>query len=270
MKTDIISTNLYEFAYIPSKWFDMLNYLSSIAIKENWKYKNVYEDKRNQETPILENYIYHTFSRLAYERNRSCDEDKNTKIFITDNIACFNTGLFNRNYKPIYTFFEKNNRLDSDLEWVLKGFHTDSSQELIRFGTLPSRANYFDSLSDLIYDTKLDLRINTEHILDNPTNRDRIPKGVRHLPTLPMLFEGAVQMAKKKIEANYNVAVPQYYQDQIQFLIPISLLDMEKVDLVLAVTRRGSYYTGTTCLTMDMAYNNARLIAKPSSEWLGY
>jgi hypothetical protein len=83
-----------------------------------------------------------------------------------------------------------------------------------------------------------------------------------------MLFDGAVQLAKKKIESNYKVAVPQYYQGKIQFLLPICLLDMEKVDLALAVTKQNGYYTGNTCLTMDMAYNNARLIAKPGDEWL--
>lgn len=28
------------------------------------------------------------------------------------------------------------------------------------------------------------------------------------------------------------------------------------------------YYQGHTCLTLDMAYNNARLIARPNSDWL--
>ena len=36
----------------------------------------------------------------------------------------------------------------------------------------------------------------------------------------------------------------------------------------LTVTKVGNYYQGHTCLTLDMAYNNARLIAKPESNWL--
>ena len=36
----------------------------------------------------------------------------------------------------------------------------------------------------------------------------------------------------------------------------------------LAVGKDGGIYTGHTCLTLDMAYNNARLIAKPESDWL--
>ena len=40
-------------------------------------------------------------------------------------------------------------------------------------------------------------------------------------------------------------------------------------DLALAVSREGNVYMASTCLTLDMAYNNARLLARPDSEWLG-
>ena len=31
---------------------------------------------------------------------------------------------------------------------------------------------------------------------------------------------------------------------------------------------KNGYYQGHTCITLDMAYNNARIIAKPESNWL--
>ena len=31
---------------------------------------------------------------------------------------------------------------------------------------------------------------------------------------------------------------------------------------------KGGYYQATTCLSMQMAYTDARLIAKPESNWL--
>lgn len=264
----IIDTNLYSFAMVLPQWYDMLDYLATIALPEKWDYNISRPDKKNQKTPILENYICHTFSRLAFERNQLEEDKKNSKLFIDDNIVCFNTGLFNRNYKAIYAYFEKNKNTSSKVNWALRGFHTDTSKELINIDYTPARANYFENITDLVYNTKLDLRINTEHILDNPANRERIPESIRSLNTLPVLFDGAIHLAKKKIEANYKVAVPQYFQEQIQFLIPICLIDMEIVDLALAVSKKDTYYTGNTCLTMDMAYNNARLIAKPSTEWL--
>ena len=50
----------------------------------------------------------------------------------------------------------------------------------------------------------------------------------------------------------------------------IYFINPQTPDLALACEKKedGSCYLGRTCLTMEMAYNNARLIAKPESEWL--
>ena len=75
---------------------------------------------------------------------------------------------------------------------------------------------------------------------------------------------------KKKVTANYKIAVPQYFDGKIQLLLPLYLLEKSQPDLALVVTKNqlGNSYQGHTCLTMQMAYNNARLIAKPDSNWL--
>ena len=85
-----------------------------------------------------------------------------------------------------------------------------------------------------------------------------------------MLFDGAVKRAKHMIDANYKTAVPQYYKGRIQLLIPICLVSESVPDLALVVSKNdaGNQYLGHTCLTLDMAYNNARLIARPDSAWL--
>ena len=41
-----------------------------------------------------------------------------------------------------------------------------------------------------------------------------------------------------------------------------------QVDLALTVSREGDVYLASTVLTLDMAYNNARLVARPDSDWL--
>ena len=227
-------------------------------------------DRKNQKNPILENYIFHTFQRLAWERNnlQVTPDKKNTKIFIKDDKACFNTGLFTKNYQPIYGYFEKND-IPEKQHWVLKGFFDDYSFNLSTFEPLPVRAEYFNDIGDLIYDTKLSLRVQISHILDNPENKSRLPEELQEAKNLTILFDGAIKLAEKKIQANYKVAVPQYYQNNIQILIPISLRDPDIVDLALTVSKSDAgYYSGSTCLTMDMAYNNARLIARPDSDWL--
>ena len=85
-----------------------------------------------------------------------------------------------------------------------------------------------------------------------------------------MLFDGAIKRAKLMIDANCKTAVPQYYKGRIQLLIPICLVSENVPDLALVVSKNavGNQYLGHTCLTLDMAYNNARLIARPDSAWL--
>lgn len=84
------------------------------------------------------------------------------------------------------------------------------------------------------------------------------------------LFNGAIETAKRMLEANYKTAIPQFYRGKIQLLVPICLQAPNKPDLALTCvkTEDKSKYLGRTCLTLEMAYNNARLIAKPESNWL--
>lgn len=39
-------------------------------------------------------------------------------------------------------------------------------------------------------------------------------------------------------------------------------------ELALAVQKKDGYYAGRTCLTLEMAYNNARLIIRPEKNWI--
>jgi Domain of unknown function (DUF3825) len=70
------------------------------------------------------------------------------------------------------------------------------------------------------------------------------------------------------VKRNYKTAIPQYYDASIQLLLPLSLTDPSKADLALVVERFSDFYRASTCLTLDMAYNNARQLAKPDRDWL--
>ena len=82
------------------------------------------------------------------------------------------------------------------------------------------------------------------------------------------ILNGAIDTMKKRVSANYKLAVPQYYDGKIQLLLPLCLLSDTIPDVAITVTKTETCYQGHTCLTLDMAYNNARLIAKPESNWL--
>jgi hypothetical protein len=80
--------------------------------------------------------------------------------------------------------------------------------------------------------------------------------------------------AKFRVEQNYKTAVPQFYwlpndeAGRLQLLLPLALEDIARADLALSVDRVGDVYRAATVLTLDMACNNARLIARPDREWL--
>ncbi len=253
-------TPFYMFCYLP-EYDKQIENLVNLARPERWD--NLH-DPQSRPHQVLINYINHTFMRLM-ELN---DPTTNNYIYSDEQLFCFDTGLFTRNFESIYALLVPNTP-GYNAQWKLKGFYKESSYELRPIGALPSRASYFDNFDDIVYDTRLDLRINMDHILEDEKNRMRIPEQYRDAPNLPMLFKGgALEYAKIRIKENYKAAVPQYFNGRIQFLIPISLGDPAVVDLSLAVGKEGGVYTGHTCLTLDMAYNNARLIAKPESDWL--
>lgn len=82
------------------------------------------------------------------------------------------------------------------------------------------------------------------------------------------LLNGTIDDAKKRLKRNYKTAIPQYYNGNIQLLLPICLMSKSKADLALVIENCDGNYRASTCLTLDMAINNARLIAKPDDEWL--
>lgn len=51
-------------------------------------------------------------------------------------------------------------------------------------------------------------------------------------------------------------------------MLPICLTDMEQPDLAMTLNVMEGYYLGNTCLTLEMAYLNARLLCKPVAWWL--
>ena len=86
--------------------------------------------------------------------------------------------------------------------------------------------------------------------------------------TVQTFLKGAIDNARQRVRRNYKTAIPQYYQGAVQLLLPMCLSAPGKADLALVVSHHGDFYRASTCLTLDMAYNNARLLARPDRDWL--
>ena len=111
--------------------------------------------------------------------------------------------------------------------------------------------------SDLVFDTKLPVVPQYEHIFDDEENVQRLPSAVRESGMRVQLFDGALQQTRRILESDYKAAIPQYYNHSIQLLIPICLQNPGIPDLALACmkTPDGTKYLGRTCLTLRMAYH---------------
>lgn len=241
---------LYNYMY----WGDydkQMEVLANMALPEVWDVegKGVYF--------ILKNYMKYTYWRLR----------KEGKVVENERYCLFNTGLFTTYYEPIYVYGEENE--DGSPGWKFINFMTEYELGSIGIGEYPERADYFADPSLLVFDWRCRINVQYRHILEDEENRNRLPDNVLNNDRPLDILKGVIDTAIKKIMSNYKLAVPQYFNGTIQLLIPLYFTNSEKPDLALVLTKMdGSYYQGHTCLTMEMAYNNARLIAKPESNWL--
>ena len=260
----ITNENIFDFC-VAYDWKKRIDALELELVEERWTFSRIKEGAKNNKNPILENFIKHTFKRV-YQLTQTSNEY--VSVSHEGDFACFNLGLFTKQYERVYFLLKKLTSPVEGKEWGFQGFEKESSPALYCFDDLPKKASLINCLEDLIFDVNCEIRINAAHILSTPENVARLPEDLQKAENLQTLFEGAVQLAIKKVEANYKLAVPQYYDGRIQFLLPLSLRDLETVDIVMAVSKIGKFYRGNTCLTLDMAYNNARLLAKPDAPWL--
>jgi hypothetical protein len=263
--------NLFDFAWIPARRADVpankayesrLKEFADRAQVEDWSFDEA------QPYGILGNYLRYTFKRISQETKVEEGTDASGA-----RVAAFNTGLFTPNYEAICAFFEAN-RDPSRQPWVLRDFVVESDRRMAFFRNRPRAPRYFDKPAELIYDPDRDLIPNLDHILDE--NVDRYPADLRKNPhRRRMMLQGAVPDAGKRAQMNYKVAVPQFYfghegleQGRIQLLLPLCFSDPCRADLALVVEREETAYRAFTVLPLDRAYSNARLIAKPETDWL--
>lgn len=229
-------------AYFNVNWNEYTETIAKLAQKESWP-NETYPDNK-----ILTNYMVHTYKKLTSEKNVITNRD----------YGIFNTGLFTEFYQPIYAYHDKD------------GLQFLTAYDLgnMNISERPPKANYFEDPSLLLFDWHYEININYKHILKDLDNIERLPDKLKDTKNILNNLNGSIETMKKRISANYKLAIPQYYENKIQLLLPLCLEDDETPSLALAVTKVGNFYQGHTCLTLDMAYNNARLIAKPESNWL--
>jgi hypothetical protein len=283
---------IFDFAKV-ADWEDRLHSLAELAEQERWQYLFVPSESK---VPVLENYIKQTFIR--------CHDQQ--KVSVSDNLSCFNTGLLTSGHEEIFGIFTISENYDrtkpisgDNKKWWLKQWVRSGDRILTDFMELPPMAEYWSDSRELVFDPKLQVQLNLDHIVKDNLNRfpeelggkvgkDGIPTDIGAASidddvseqssgsdgtTVPLAtrnaLEGAMKHSIRLAQRNYRVAVPQFYWGKIQLLLPLYLRDSSRPSLALTLERNGGWYRAATVLYTDWAYSHARLLARPNSEWLG-
>ncbi|MBP3556303.1 MAG: DUF3825 domain-containing protein [Thermoguttaceae bacterium] len=307
---------LADWAVVAPERFDEL---AKLALPEKWRFGDAKPAPGEPRFPILESYIKYTFRQLAFERK--------LEIAPTEDVAAFNTGLFDRKFDPIFAFFRKNVGAEPQ-PWRLSSFavaaeNADGKELVARFEPLPKRARFFERREDLVFDGDAAILCDVEHCLvenvarlpseflrrycssafltleidgetrtlddvaarpeKDPARRryfkaleKRLP-GSSELFEMKLRFDAAVELAKKRVAANFRTAVPSFNprKRNVCYLLPLTLTARreapERADVALVVERlpETGVYQGHTVYTLDTAYKTARLTARLGGEnWL--
>lgn len=250
-----VPTDLRQFAYFPN-WSQALMHLTQLALPERWSFNL----QTSHQYPILKYYLLETFKLIASQRNQM--PHPANKIIVSEDVACFNTGLFSRQYSNIYALFYANQKSFQPQPWIFKAFTTEKS--LHQFSELPVRVTFYHHITDLVYNPELPVSLDFDPMLNHS-----ILKLLSSYTSCDVkkALDQALRVAINKIKINNKLPIPHYYDGQIRFLLPLSFQE-DTIDLALSVILKDSTYHGTDLLPLEIAYQSARLISPLDDHWL--
>lgn len=249
------------------------NIYDMLLVKESWK-----STDKNR----LRFYIKSMMEKVAYEQSKDESLVGNGYILSGSKKKCvFNTGLIDIYNNDIYILDSSNDEkrfgskilsiVESKASLVGSGF---AREHLIN---MPRPIKFYDNKSSLVLDASIDdidlsdgARLN--HIIKERI--DRFPDKYRDMPidVISGMIKTAIDKAIQQSDRDYKYIVPMYNikMNKIQYLAPLylesSISDVPELAVVIG-SNSGFYYVYTV-LSIDTAYDNARLICKPSDSWL--
>lgn len=295
--------DLYDWAWIPLRSIGSVStaiaQLADMALDEDWRYKDQY-DLDVDKYGVLRSYIRFTFTRLSHEGKITEGEDY--AVFNTGLVD----RLYKPIYAFFEKNSDQHRQPWKWKSFCVAGQGHDGKLLNRVFSSLPLSARYFENIDDIYFDSDAPFSEDIDHIVLDGIRRNRYPHDFlneyaggfsfeeyqadadAYLSSLAKrindddaLFrklynrlEAAIKLAQARARWNYRAVVPQYYpkHNKMSFLLPIALLEDTKIDAALVVQAErvdGELkYQGYTIFPLSFAYRNARLVAKPISDWL--
>lgn len=292
---------LTDWAYLGSM-DALVENLSDFALDEKWGFER---DGEPKEYSILKSYLTYTFYRLQSEGKVLEDEEKGIAAFNTGLVdptyeaiyACFSPSNMEQpwrfeafckagsklwgkklvaSFDPLpqrAAYFEKkedllfdgNRTLQRDADHILLD-NIDRLPEAFLAEELRGADDAIEALSRAV-----GAQDDSSKKAAYDELREAVESNVRIKRRLINRLDDAIELAQKRVEWNFKTAVPAFYptKNAMSLLLPLDLTENDQPDVALVVELMESgAYIGQTILTMKMAYNNARLICRPDSDWL--
>lgn len=280
----------------------MIESLADYALDEKWGFD---QDEDSKDYSILRSYLMYTFYRLQSENKVLEDSDKGIAAFNTGLVdptyeaiyACFSPSSSGcpwrfeafckagskqwgkklvASFDPLpqrASYFEKkedllfdgNRTLQRDVDHILLD-NIDRLPEAFLAEELRGSSDALEALSRAVdADDDASKKVAYDEL------REAVEDNAKVKRRLINRLDDAIELAQKRVEWNFKTAVPAFYptKNTMSLLLPLDLTENDRPDVALVVELMESgAYIGQTILTMKMAYNNARLISRPDSDWL--
>ncbi|MAI23422.1 MAG: hypothetical protein CL828_05130 [Crocinitomicaceae bacterium] len=281
---------LFDFAFVPN-YPEPLDRLKALAANEHW----------GKGGRMLRSYFNHMFDKVIEDGLLSIHPDGQSAVFHTGLLTRSNQDIY-----AVFVPNERDDAQDWFFRGFSTSDGLGLGDILQRYDELPVRPRFITRAEQAFYAPQSGLpecawlglleenvsRIPRQLIHDATEDRILLPdlrevgkdaymdcleEAARRLrddegmDLLVQWFEAALDRALDLLHMDYKLAVPAWHAKGkcVALMLPLQVRQRD-TNVVLAVKwdAQKEYYVGINLLTMEMAYNNARLIARPEASWL--
>ncbi|MBO73756.1 MAG: hypothetical protein CMD33_00610 [Flavobacteriales bacterium] len=281
---------LFDFAFVPN-YPEPLDRLKALAANEHW----------GKAGRMLRSYFNHMFDKVIEDGLLSIHPDGQSAVFHTGLLTRSDQDIY-----AVFVPNERDDAQDWFFRGFSTSDGLGLGDILQRYDELPVRPRFITRAEQAFYAPQSGLpecawlglleenvsRIPRQLIHDATEDRILLPdlrdvgkdaymdcleeaarrlRDDKGMDLLVQWFEAALDRALDLLHMDYKLAVPAWHAKGkcVALMLPLQVRQRD-TNVVLAVKwdAQKEYYVGINLLTMEMAYNNARLIARPEASWL--